>query len=111
MPTPAPRPGHPVRGSSTGRPIMALYDLIGRRWTLRVIWELDRAAHPPTFRELRTACGEISSSVLTRRLHELTAAGIVDHVNGYSLTPIGQRLIHSSQPITAWAQDWGRQLH
>ena len=35
-----PRPGRPVRGSQTGRPIMALMDLLGRRWTLRVIWEL-----------------------------------------------------------------------
>ncbi|HJV56497.1 MAG TPA: transcriptional regulator, partial [Methylomirabilota bacterium] len=35
-----PRPGWPVRGSRTGRPIMALMDLLGRRWALRVIWEL-----------------------------------------------------------------------
>ena len=41
-----------VRGSRTGRPIMALLDLLGRRWTLRIIWELRdgaadlaRAAH------------------------------------------------------------------
>jgi hypothetical protein len=33
-----PLPGRAVRGSTTGRPIMALFDLIGRRWTLRVIW-------------------------------------------------------------------------
>ncbi|RGP35061.1 transcriptional regulator, partial [Pseudotabrizicola alkalilacus] len=30
---PAAKPG--VRGSRTGRPIMALLDLLGRRWTLR----------------------------------------------------------------------------
>ena len=43
-----------VRGSRTGRPIMALLDLLGRRWTLRIIWELreDRAL---TSRALRTA--------------------------------------------------------
>ena len=34
-----------VRGSRTGRPVMALLDLLGRRWSLRIIWELreDRA--------------------------------------------------------------------
>ena len=29
-----------VRGSRTGRRIMALLDLLGRRWTLRILWEL-----------------------------------------------------------------------
>ena len=38
-PLPA-RPGRPVRGSRTGRPVMALLDLLGRRWTLRVLSEL-----------------------------------------------------------------------
>jgi DNA-binding HxlR family transcriptional regulator len=37
---PAPRPGTKVRGSSGGRPIMALLDLLGRRWALRILWEL-----------------------------------------------------------------------
>jgi L-alanine-DL-glutamate epimerase-like enolase superfamily enzyme len=38
-----PKPGKPVRGSQTGRPIMALLDLLGRRWTLRLLWELRMA--------------------------------------------------------------------
>lgn len=101
-----PAPGKPVRGSTTGRPIMALFDLIGRRWVLRVIWELHRAEHPPTFRELRTACAEISSSVLTRRLHELTEAGLVTHDNGYALTSHGERLVDHLQPLTRWAEEW-----
>ena len=48
-----------VRGSSSGRPIMALLDLLGRRWTLRIVWELreDRAL---TSRALRSACDEAS---------------------------------------------------
>ncbi|WP_280333279.1 winged helix-turn-helix transcriptional regulator [Nocardia wallacei] len=103
-----PTPGRPVRGSTTGRPIMALLDLLGRRWLLRVIWELHRAEHPPTFRDLRTACGDISSSVLTRRLHELTDAGLVAHDNGYALTPLGTRLVDNLQPLTRWAEEWRR---
>jgi DNA-binding HxlR family transcriptional regulator len=104
-----PRPGRPARGSTTGRPIMALFDLIGRRWTLRVIWELEQAGKPLTFRELRTACGDLSSSVLTRRLHELTEALITERTStGYTLTPAGRALVASLQPLLAWARDWSQ---
>src|ERR1700728_621810 len=71
LPKPTPLPGRPVRGSASGRPIMALLDLLGRRWALRVIWEL-REAPSPSFRELQRLCGDISSSVLADRLRELT---------------------------------------
>src|SRR5947209_19457883 len=69
-----PRPGRQVRGSRHGRPIMALLDLLGRRWTLRLIWELRE--RPLTFRELQACCGSMSSSVLNQRLAELHGAGI-----------------------------------
>jgi DNA-binding HxlR family transcriptional regulator len=106
-----PRPGRPVRGSATGRPIMALFDLIGRRWTLRVIWELEQAGKPLTFRGLRAACGDLSSSVLTRRLHELTEALIVERTSaGYTLTSAGHSLAGSLEPVLAWARDWGEAL-
>lgn len=106
-----PRPGRPVRGSTTGRPIMALFDLIGRRWTLRVIWELEQAGKPLTFRGLRTACGDLSASVLTRRLHELTEALIIERTRaGYTLTPLGHTLVGSLEPVLAWAGDWSRAL-
>ena len=106
-----PRPGRPVRGSATGRPVMALFDLIGRRWTLRVIWELEQAGKPLTFRDLRAACGDVSSSVLTRRLHELTETLIVRRTSaGYALTPAGHALVGSLEPVLAWARDWSRAL-
>jgi DNA-binding HxlR family transcriptional regulator len=106
-----PRPGRPVRGSTTGRPIMALFDLIGRRWTLRVIWELEQAGKPLTFRGLRTACGDLSASVLTRRLHELTEALIIERTSaGYTVTPLGHALVGSLQPVLAWALDWSQAL-
>ncbi len=101
-----PRPGRPVRGSTTGRPIMALFDLLGRRWVLRVIWELERAPGPLTFRELRTACGDLSSSVLTRRLSELTEARLVEHEQGYRLTPAGRTVVERLTPLTQWAAEW-----
>ena len=67
-----PRPGRPVRGSQTGRPIMALMDLLGRRWTLRVIWELRDGRL--TFRALQEACGGLSPTVLNQRVRELRRA-------------------------------------
>ncbi len=103
-----PTPGRPVRGSLTGRPVMALLDLLGRRWALRVLWEL-RGGARPTFRELQARCGEISSSVLNDRLRELREAGIVDGgaSDGYGLTDEGSELLHALAPLDAWARRWG----
>ena len=106
-----PLPGQPVRGSATGRPVMALFDLLGRRQTLRIIWELRQASRPLTFRELRSACGDISSSVLTRRLHEFTDVRIMTHTgDGYALTDTGNRLVTSLQPVLEWSRAWNREL-
>jgi DNA-binding HxlR family transcriptional regulator len=101
----APAPGAPVRGSSTGRPIMALLDLLGRRWALRVIWELrgERLA----FRALQARCEGMSSSVLNQRLRELRAAGIVElTAGGYELSPEGRHLLNAFRPISEWAERW-----
>ncbi len=84
---------------------MALLDLLGRRWALRVIWEL--RADQLTFRELQSRCGSISSSVLNDRLAELRAAGIVESGdNGYRLTDEGRRLLDLYRPLDAWAERW-----
>ena len=86
---------------------MALLDLLGRRWALRVLWEL-RDGGAPTFRELQARCGEISSSVLNDRLHELREAGIVsdEAAGGYRLTSEGHELLDALAPIDAWARRW-----
>jgi DNA-binding HxlR family transcriptional regulator len=101
-----PLPGRAVRGSQTGRPIMALLDLLGRRWTLRVLWEL-RAGPSPTFRELQARCGAVSSSVLADRLRELDEAAIVRrNERGYILTPAGADLLARLLPLDEWASRW-----
>jgi DNA-binding HxlR family transcriptional regulator len=103
---PTPLPGRPVRGSRTGRPTMALLDLLGRRWALRVLWEL-RDGSALTFRELQSRCGDISSSVLNDRLRELREAGIaVATEHGYQLTRRGQDLLAALEPLDAWAKQW-----
>ena len=87
---------------------MALLDLLGRRWALRVLWEL-RASPVPTFRELQSRCGDVSSSVLAQRLRELSAAGILKRSSaGYALTPEGRELLRSLAPIDRWARRWAR---
>lgn len=106
MTTPSILPGQPVRGSRTGRPVMALLDLLGRRGALRLLWEL-RDGHPQTFRLLRASSGDMSPSVLNDRLKELREARVVELTdNGYALTAEGNDLLQRLKPINAWADRW-----
>lgn len=95
-----------VRGSRTGRPIMALLDLLGRRWSLRILWELRE--EPLTSRALRTACDEASPTVLHARLTELREAGFVElgDGGGYGLTPQGRELCQTFMPLHRLAERW-----
>jgi DNA-binding HxlR family transcriptional regulator len=100
-----PRPGHPVRGSATGRPLMAALDLLGRRWALRVLWELRDG--PLGARELRRRCNSMSSSVLYERLRELTVAGLIAQSDDqYELTEHGRSLGAALSALDSWARDW-----
>jgi DNA-binding HxlR family transcriptional regulator len=84
---------------------MALLDLLGRRWALRVIWELRNG--PLGFRALQAACDGVSSSVLAQRLRELREAGVVaGGPAGYELSPRGRELLEASAPLAAWAERW-----
>lgn len=106
---PAPKPGRRVRGSSTGRPIMALLDLLGRRMTLRVLWEL-REGRQLTFRALQQAAAT-NPSVLNQRLKELREARLVEHgAEGYGLSPQGRALLATFLPLNAWADEWAKML-
>ncbi|QDO97997.1 helix-turn-helix transcriptional regulator [Ferrovibrio terrae] len=108
MPTKSPLPRQPVRGSATGRPIMALLDLLGRRWGLRVLWELQEG--PLTFRALQAACDGVSPTVLQQRLKELRAARLVVHDGGrgYVLTEAARRLQPNLMALHDWAEDWAK---
>lgn len=102
-----PSPGKPVRGSKTGRPIMALLDLLGRRWALRILWELHQRG-PTNFRSLQKHCGDISPTVLNSRLRELRDAGIVDlrEGEGYVITAQGRALGKIIDQLNTWAKAW-----
>jgi DNA-binding HxlR family transcriptional regulator len=108
MPQRTPKPGQAVRGSRSGRPVMALIDLIGRRWVLRIIWEL--RAGPLTFRALQGACGGVSPSVLNQRLAELRESALIhtESEHGYALTTLGRELLERLLPLTFWAEKWAR---
>jgi DNA-binding HxlR family transcriptional regulator len=105
-----PRPGRRVRGSRTGRPIMALLDLLSRRWALRVIWELREGRL--TFRALQEACGGVSPTVLNQRLRELRESGLLESEGaaGYGVTALGRELIEQFLPLVAWSARWAAAL-
>jgi DNA-binding HxlR family transcriptional regulator len=83
---------------------MALLDLLGRRWTLRILWELREQVM--TSRSLR----EASPTVLQARLSELREAGLVElgGQGGYSLTPLGRELNENFLPLHRFADRWSK---
>jgi DNA-binding HxlR family transcriptional regulator len=87
---------------------MALLDLLGRRWSLRVLWEL-RAA-PLTSRALRAACDQASPTVLQARLSELRRADLIELIpkEGYRLTAIGRELLETFLPLHRFAERWSK---
>jgi DNA-binding HxlR family transcriptional regulator len=99
------KPKRAVRGSKTGRPIMALLDLLGRRWSLRILWELRQQTL--TSRALREACDDASPTVLQARLAELRQAGFVELApGGYRLTETGRELHGTFLPLYRFAERW-----
>ena len=88
---------------------MALLDLLGRRWTLRILWELRETSL--TSRALRAACDEASPTVLQARLTELREAGfiVLGEAGGYSLTPLGRELCETFLPLHRFAERWRKQ--
>lgn len=97
-----------VRGSTTGRPTMALLDLLGRRWTLRIIWELRERSL--TSRALREVCDDASPTVLQARLGDLRQAGLIalQSGSGYGLTKLGRELMETVLPLHCFAERWSK---
>ncbi len=88
---------------------MAALDLLGRRWALRVLWELRHG--PLTFRSLQDACEEISPAVLNTRLRELRDGQLVERTQGgYVLSDLGARLREALTPLDRWSKRWSKSL-
>lgn len=88
---------------------MAALDLLGRRWALRILWELRDG--PLGARALRERCDRMSTSVLYERLAELGAAGVIeqDDRDEYVLTSLGAELGAALAPLDAWSRRWATQ--
>jgi DNA-binding HxlR family transcriptional regulator len=106
MTTAAPGSGRALAGARTPESLVALLDLLGRRGSLRLMWEL-RDGHGQSFRLLRSSADGISPSVLNSRLKELRQARLVTLTpGGYLLTPEGRLLVGQFKPLARWAQAW-----
>jgi DNA-binding HxlR family transcriptional regulator len=88
---------------ASARPVESVLDLLGRRWALRLVWELRRGTL--TFSELRGRTG-ISPSVLSSRLGELVGAGVLERDPGrrYRLSGRGRELARILYELNRWAE-------
>jgi DNA-binding HxlR family transcriptional regulator len=91
---------------AAARAVEQALDLLGRRWALRLVWELRRSAL--TFSELRRRAN-VSPSVLSTRLVELTEAGVVERDGGrrYRLSGRGRELARLLYELNRWAEQAG----
>ena len=88
---------------------MVLLDVLGERWTLRVLWELGQESL--TFRELRKRCDDVSPTVLNRRLKTLRELDIVESgPNGYRCTEWGRSLRRQLAGLHSWSERWAAHL-
>jgi DNA-binding HxlR family transcriptional regulator len=85
------------------RAVEGVLDLLGRRWALRLVWELRRSTL--SFSELRERTG-ISPSVLSLRLRELVQADVLqrDAVRRYRLSGRGRELARILYELNRWAE-------
>jgi DNA-binding HxlR family transcriptional regulator len=87
---------------------MRLLDALGRRWTLRILWEL--RVERLTFRQLRERCDDVSPTSLNMRLKELRALGFVDLSDeGYGYTRWGKELGEHLLSLNEWSVSWNNE--
>lgn len=87
----------------------ALFDLLGRRWALGIVWNLGDGA--ASFRELQERCGGVSPSILNSRLKELRESDIIERtLDGYMLTHRGRELREIIVPVGKWAIAWSEEV-
>jgi DNA-binding HxlR family transcriptional regulator len=87
-------------------------ELIGKRWTGAIVFVL--LDGPLRFSEVKVLVPEISDRLLSERMKELEAVGIVErHVMDempvrveYSLTEKGRALEPAVRSLKVWARSW-----
>ena len=85
---------------------MQLIDILGKKWVLRILWELKPG--PCTFRQLQSRCGDLSPTTINARIKDLCEAGFVEKTVdlGYVLTAQGEELIALFMPLNNFASRW-----
>jgi len=88
------------------RPIMQLIDILGKKWVLRILWELKPG--PCTFRQLQSRCDDLSPTTINARIKDLCGAKFVEKTAdaGYALTDQGEELIELFLPLNDFATRW-----
>ncbi|MCV7379811.1 helix-turn-helix transcriptional regulator [Mycobacterium alsense] len=81
-------------------------ELLGQRWMLRAIWELQAGAL--RFLDLRQRMDNCSSSVLSERLRQLSASGLVvkNQAGTWQLTAAGAEIGSALASVWDWAEEW-----
>jgi DNA-binding HxlR family transcriptional regulator len=83
-------------------PIVRAVEVLGERWTLLIVREMLNGAR--RFNDLSRGLPGLSRALLSRRLRQLVAAGLVRRSDdGYDLTPAGEDL----RPLVFGLADWG----
>lgn len=91
-----------VRGYGQYCPITRAVEVLGERWTVLIVRDL--LCGRTRFNELARGNPRLSRTLLSKRLRQLEAAGIVDHVaDEYLLTEAGEDL----RPLVMGLGEWG----
>jgi DNA-binding HxlR family transcriptional regulator len=90
-------------------PVAKAMELLDERWTMLIVRELVTGSQH--FNELRRGVPRMSPTLLSRRLHQLTRAGIVDRRDSggdvrYVLTAAGRELHPVVEALGAWGIRW-----
>lgn len=104
--------GAPLIEEDDCQRVLAVMDVIGRRWSSGVLLALGQGAE--RFTEIQGRVNGLSARLLAVRLRELEAAGLVDRVVTpstpvsvrYALTARGRELLVAFQPLARYAQRW-----
>jgi DNA-binding HxlR family transcriptional regulator len=112
---PAPTPAAAVKADAAPHvcpSFHAAVELIGRRWTGAILFAL--IERPLYFRELAAAVPGLSDRLLSARLRELEAEGLVERCVhdgpparvSYALTELGRGLEPAIRELHSWARRW-----
>ncbi|MGA9748900.1 MAG: helix-turn-helix domain-containing protein [Nocardioides sp.] len=90
-------------------PVAKAMELLDERWTMLLVRELVLGSEH--FNDLRRGLPRMSPTLLSKRLHQLVRAGVVEkRIEGtdvrYVLTPAGEELRPVVEAVGAWGARW-----